>query len=79
MKMGAGSPSKTGGMAMGKSEAATTRDLNDVDYDAFLANDRTLADPEVVRVEPGGRVRLRIINGASMTNFHIGLGGLEAT
>ena len=25
---------------------------NDIEYDAFLANDRTLADPEVVPVEP---------------------------
>ena len=30
-------------------------DLNDVKYDAFLANFRTLADPEIVKVEPGGR------------------------
>ena len=52
-------------------------DLNDVKYDAFLANFRTLADPEVVKVEPGGRVLLRIINSASMSNFHIDLGGLE--
>jgi FtsP/CotA-like multicopper oxidase with cupredoxin domain len=59
-----------GGMAM---------DLNDVDYDAYLANDRTLADPEVVRVERGGRVRLRIINGAAATNFHIDLGTAEGT
>ena len=29
------------------------RDLNDVQYDAFLANSRTLADPGVVSVEPG--------------------------
>jgi FtsP/CotA-like multicopper oxidase with cupredoxin domain len=49
-------------------------DLNDVQYDAFLANDRTLADPEIVRVEPGGKVRLRVINASSMTNFHIDLG-----
>jgi len=49
-------------------------DLNDVHYDAFLANDRTLADPEVVRVERGGRVRLRIINGASASQFWIDLG-----
>jgi FtsP/CotA-like multicopper oxidase with cupredoxin domain len=34
-------------------------DLNDVKYDAFLANDRTLADPEIIKVEPGGRVLLR--------------------
>jgi FtsP/CotA-like multicopper oxidase with cupredoxin domain len=53
-----------------------TMDLNDVDYDAFLANDRTLEDPEVVRVEPGGRVRLRIINGASGSNFVLDLGQL---
>jgi FtsP/CotA-like multicopper oxidase with cupredoxin domain len=51
-------------------------DLNDVQYDAFLANDRTLADPEVVRVDRGGRVRLRIINGASSSQFWIDLGDL---
>src|SRR6267142_267411 len=54
-------------------------DLNDVDFDAFLANDRTLADPEVVRTEPGGRVRLRLINGASSTQFWIDLGTLAGT
>src|SRR5882672_7331754 len=51
-------------------------DLNDVHYDAFLANDRTLADPEIVRVERSGRVRLRIINGASASQFWIDLGEL---
>jgi FtsP/CotA-like multicopper oxidase with cupredoxin domain len=51
-------------------------DLNDVQYDAFLTNDRTLADPEVVRVDGGGRVRLRIINGASSSQFWIDLGAL---
>ncbi len=51
-------------------------DLNDIDYDAYLANDRTLDDPEVVRVEAGGRVRLRIINGASATAFSIDTGAL---
>jgi FtsP/CotA-like multicopper oxidase with cupredoxin domain len=50
--------------------------LNDVDFDAFLANDRTLTDPEVVRVGRGGRVRLRIINGASSSQFWIDLGAL---
>ena len=57
--------------------AGMAMDLHDVDFDAYLANDRTLADPEVVRVEPGGRVRLRIINGASATNFVLDLGALE--
>jgi FtsP/CotA-like multicopper oxidase with cupredoxin domain len=52
-------------------------DLNDVDFDAYLANDRTLDDPEIVLVERGARVRLRIINGASGTNFVIDLGALE--
>jgi FtsP/CotA-like multicopper oxidase with cupredoxin domain len=51
-------------------------DLNDVDFDAFLANDRTLTDPEIVRVGRGGRVRLRIINGASSSQFWIDLGAL---
>ena len=57
----------SGGMAM---------DLNDVEYDAYLTNDRTLADPEVVRVERGGRMRLRVINGATSTAFHLDLGRL---
>jgi FtsP/CotA-like multicopper oxidase with cupredoxin domain len=51
-------------------------DLNDVHYDAFLANDRTLADPQIVRVERGGRIRLRVINGASSSQFWIDLGDL---
>jgi FtsP/CotA-like multicopper oxidase with cupredoxin domain len=62
---------------MAKPGAAAKPDLNDVNYDAFLANDRTLADPEVIKVEPGGRVLLRIINSSSMSAYHIGLGGLD--
>ncbi|WP_246206064.1 multicopper oxidase family protein [Propylenella binzhouense] len=54
-------------------------DLNDVEYDAYLANDRTLDDPEVVTVERGGRVRLRIINGATTSAFQIDLGTLQGT
>ncbi|MFG1413915.1 multicopper oxidase domain-containing protein [Xanthobacter sp. VTT E-85241] len=50
---------------------------NDVDYDAFLANRRTLADPEVVKVETGGKVRLRIINGGTATAFFISVPGLK--
>lgn len=53
-------------------------DLNDVVYDAFLANDRTLADPAVFRVEQGGRILLRLINGAAMSAFHVDLGNLSA-
>jgi hypothetical protein len=56
-KMNTGSEGM-GTMSMGSGMAM---DLNDIDYDAFLANDRTLADPEVIRTEPGGRVQLRLI------------------
>jgi FtsP/CotA-like multicopper oxidase with cupredoxin domain len=63
------------GMGMKGTEMAAM-DLNDVQYNAFLANDRTLADPEIVRVDRGGRVRLRIINGASSSQFWIDLGDL---
>ena len=63
------------GMAMGGPDPKP--DLNDVKYDAFLANDRTLCDPEVVKVEPGGRVLLRIINSSSMSAFHVDLGQLD--
>jgi FtsP/CotA-like multicopper oxidase with cupredoxin domain len=57
--------------------AAVPVHLHDVEYDAFLANDRTLADPEVVRVESRGRIRLRLINAATTTNFIIDLGPLD--
>jgi FtsP/CotA-like multicopper oxidase with cupredoxin domain len=67
-------PAMAPGMSMG---AAAKPDLNDVKYDAFLANDRTLADPEVVKVEPGARVLLRVINSSSMSAFHIDLGALN--
>ena len=53
--------------------------FNDVDFDAYLANDRTLADPEVVAVEPGGRLRLRLINAAAATNFIVDLGSLTGS
>ncbi len=70
MGMGAMGPgamgmAPVGGMAM---------DLNDHDFDAYLANDRTLGDPEVVRVERGGRIRLRIINASAATSYWIDTG-----
>ena len=61
-------------MSMGGS---AKRDLNDVKYDAFLANDRTLVDPQIIKVEPGGRVLLRVINGSSMSAYHVDLGQLD--
>ena len=51
--------------------------MNDVVYDAYLANDRTLDDPEIVTVETGGTIRLRIINAAAASNMWIDLGSLR--
>ena len=66
-------------MSMESMSSMAGMDLNDVEYDAFLVNDRTLADPLVVTTERNGRVRLRLINGAASTAFWIDLGGVEAT
>lgn len=59
--------------------AMSGMDLNDVEFDAYLANDRTLDDPLVVKTERGGQVRLRVINGGASTAFWLELGGNEAT
>lgn len=64
-----------GGMMGGLSMAAM--DLNDFNFDAYLANDRTLDDPEVVAVDKGGKVLLRIINGSAATVFWIDTGALQ--
>ncbi len=67
-----------GGMPMGNMPGMggmMGMDLNDYDWDAYLANDRTLSDPEVVQVERGGRIRLRVINAAAATVFWIDTGG----
>jgi FtsP/CotA-like multicopper oxidase with cupredoxin domain len=75
-----GSPSEAHsmpGMDMGSMPAdGMQMDLNDIEYDAYLANDRTLQNPEVHRVERGGVIRLRLINGATATAFWIDLGEL---
>jgi FtsP/CotA-like multicopper oxidase with cupredoxin domain len=63
--------------ATGGKPAGEVVDANDIEYDAYLANDRTLDDPEVVRVERGGNIRLRLINGATATAFWIDLGTLD--
>jgi FtsP/CotA-like multicopper oxidase with cupredoxin domain len=83
----AGKPKAMGAMAMPAkpvaakmapmSGATSGPDLNDVKYDAFLANDRTLADPEVISVEPGGTILLRVINSSSMSAYHLDLGRLN--
>lgn len=78
--MSGGEMSMGGGMMMGGMDhGMMSMDLNDVVYDAFLANDRTLNDPQIIRTEADGRVRLRLINGATASAFWINLGAAEAT
>jgi FtsP/CotA-like multicopper oxidase with cupredoxin domain len=72
--MASGTPPK----AMPGMTMAGRMDLSDVTYDALLTNRRTLADPEVMRVQPGQTVRLRVIAASSATNFLIDTGRLEA-
>jgi FtsP/CotA-like multicopper oxidase with cupredoxin domain len=64
------------GHAMPAMDHGGTAALNDVVFDAYLANDRALDDPEVVAVEKGGRIRLRIINAAAASNMWVDLGGI---
>ncbi len=71
MNMAATNSSAMGSMPMGSA------DLNDIDFDAYLANDRTLSDPLVVRAVAGQPIRLRVINGAASTNFWLDLGQLS--
>lgn len=52
-------------------------DLNDVHYDAFLTNWKTLENPEIIQVHPEKSIRLRMINGSSSSNFFVYLGKLE--
>ncbi|HEX3572986.1 MAG TPA: multicopper oxidase family protein [Rhodopila sp.] len=69
---------RMGSMPMKVTNPASMKmDLNDVTFDAYLANDRTLADPEIVRVASAGRIRLRVINGAVSSQFWLDFGGLD--
>ena len=66
-----------GGMHAGHDMAAMGGGMvSDIAYDAMLANDRTLDDPEVVQSEKAGRFKLRIINGAAATNCWVDLGNI---
>lgn len=87
MAMGGGMPMSGGTMSMARGGGtnmasggdAAKPDLNDVTYDAYLANDRTLVDPEVFDVQKGANVRLRLINGAASSNFVVEFDGIEVT
>ncbi|MFH1804702.1 MAG: multicopper oxidase family protein [Pseudomonadota bacterium] len=78
---GHGSGHNMGGMAgaMNTMPGNMMMDLNDIDHDAYLANDRTLDDPEIIATERGGMVRLRVINGGASTSFTLDLGRVTGT
>ena len=66
----------SGGMSMG---APPWGDTGDVIYPLFLINGKPPADPDVLTVKPGQRIRLRVINAASDTVFTVALGGHRLT
>ncbi|MDE8347824.1 MAG: multicopper oxidase domain-containing protein, partial [Acidocella sp.] len=74
---GMGMSAGSGMMSMGSGAGMSSADLNDITFDAFLANDRTLNDPDIIRTTASQNVRLRIINGAASTNFWVDLGALN--
>ncbi|MEI2784590.1 MAG: hypothetical protein V9E82_02650 [Candidatus Nanopelagicales bacterium] len=45
----------------------------------FLINGRPASDPDVLRVKPGDRIRVRIINAAADTIFTVAVGGHRMT
>ena len=49
----------------------------DVIYDALLANERSLDDPEIIDVKPGETVVIRWIAGSAFMSFFLDLGELE--
>jgi FtsP/CotA-like multicopper oxidase with cupredoxin domain len=59
-----------------KMDKMSEPDLTDVQYDAFLTNYHTLAEPQIIPVKLNKTVRLRIIDGAGATNFFVNLGKL---
>jgi FtsP/CotA-like multicopper oxidase with cupredoxin domain len=60
-----------GGTAM--TMGASSVDLSDVSYDAFLINGRGNANPWVLKARPGERIRLRFINAGASTYFRLRL------
>lgn len=56
---------------------STTNDLNDVAYDAYLINYKSVENPDIIEINPKKKILLRIINAASASNFIINLGELK--
>jgi len=48
-------------------------DVNDVAFDAYLTNHKTLKNPDIISVKPEQTLRLRIINASASSNYYIDL------
>lgn len=68
---------KMADIQLSESGTMASNQTSQVTMDAYLTNRRTLADPEIARVNPNTAVYLRIINGSANTNFLIDLGQLS--
>ena len=84
-KMGASAPTEVVGQKWDDQKQRLVRAIVqapaaeiDVKYDALLANRRTLDDPEIISVNPGESVLLRLIAASSNQNFYVDTGGLES-
>lgn len=54
-------------------------DAGDVDYPMYVVNGRNAKNPTSIRVRPGQRVRIRLINAGSDTAFRVALAGHQMT
>nr|WP_091047657.1 multicopper oxidase family protein [Nocardioides sp. YR527] len=64
---------------MGGMGGSSLGDVGDVTYPHFLINGRLGTAPDVLRAEPGQRVRIRVINAAADTVFAVALGDHRIT
>lgn len=72
LEQGNGNSSSMPGMDMGSAQGM---DSGDVVYPMYLINGRPINDPDLLTVQPGERVRLRIINAGADTIFDVALSG----
>ena len=70
LMQGSSNASSMAGMDMG---SMSGMDSGDVTYPMYLINGRTKNDPDTLSVRPGERIRIRIINAAADTIFHVAL------
>ena len=70
LMQGSSDTSSMAGMDMG---SMSGMDSGDVTYPMYLINGRPKNDPDLLTVRPGERIRIRIINAAADTIFHVAL------